>query len=146
MIAYIKTIIVAVFCISVFSSVLPKDKLGKYAKFIAGILLISVIITPFAHKINDFSFQLPAYPVEELQMNSKQYIKNEFETTLSVRIVDMLKKETGKSFQVKVDSMLDADGTISGIKKVWISPYSINYAEMVAEYVGITISEVAEIK
>ena len=88
--------------------------------------------------------QLSDIETQELSVKGASYLMDEFEKTLSVRIAEKLKTETGRSFQVTVEGKTDETGEITGVARVGLSPYSADFAKIVAEYIDISQDKVVE--
>lgn len=151
---WIITICTAVFFITAIEIILPDNSLKKYAKYVLGLILISVLIQPLV-KIFDKNYNIDTYASSaekflEKQDNSKYYdrLKEEnvdntveaFELNLKTLCESKLKEKFPKSsysvdvkaeyiskdntFEIKSINIGVKDGKIESIKKVSIKPSS----------------------
>ena len=141
---YLKMVIAAVICVSLFCGILPRDGAGKYAGFAAGLIVIAIVVSPLFKLSGTLNLQLSDIETQELSVKGASYLMDEFEKTLSVRIAEKLKTETGRSFQVTVEGKTDETGEITGVARVGLSPYSADFAKIVAEYIDISQDKVVE--
>lgn len=141
---YLKTVIGAVILISFLVSVLPKEGTGKYAHFAAGLLVLAVVLLPLFRLTARWDVTLSEIPTKSIKTSESTYLMDEFEKNLSFKISEKMKAETGIAFDVTVFAKTDKDGSITGVERVEITPFSNKYAETVSAYVGITVSKVEE--
>ena len=141
---YLKMVIAAVICVSLVCGILPRDGAGKYAGFAAGLIVIAIVVSPLFKLSGTLNLQLSDIETQELSVKGASYLMGEFEKTLSVRIAEKLKTETGRSFQVTVEGKTDETGEITGVARVGLSPYSADFAKIVAEYIDISQDKVVE--
>ena len=141
---YLKMVIAAVICVSLVCGILPRDGAGKYAGFAAGLIVIAIVVSPLFKLSGTLNLQLSDIETQELPVKGASYLMDEFEKTLSVRIAEKLKTETGRSFQVTVEGKTDETGEITGVARVGLSPYSADFAKIVAEYIDISQDKVVE--
>ncbi len=141
---YLKMVIAAVICVSLVCGILPRDGAGKYAGFAAGLIVIAIVVSPLFKLSGTLNLQLSDIETQELSVKGASYLMGEFEQTLSVRIAEKLKTETGRSFQVTVEGKTDETGEITGVARVGLSPYSADFAKIVAEYIDISQDKVVE--
>ncbi|HBL81840.1 MAG TPA: hypothetical protein DD391_04470 [Clostridiales bacterium] len=141
---YLKMVIAAVICVSLVCGILPRDGAGKYAGFAAGLIVIAIVVSPLFKLSGTLNLQLSDIETQELSVKGASYLMDEFEKTLSVRIAEKLKTETGRSFQVTVEGKTDETGEITGVARVGLSPYSADFAKIVAEYIDISQDKVVE--
>lgn len=141
---YLKMVIAAVICVSLVCGILPREGAGKYAGFAAGLIVIAIVVSPLFKLSGTLNLQLSDIETQELSVKGASYLMDEFEKTLSVRIAEKLKTETGRSFQVTVEGKTDETGEITGVTRVGLSPYSADFAKIVAEYIDISQDKVVE--
>lgn len=141
---YLKMVIAAVICVSLICGILPREGAGKYAGFAAGLIVIAIVVSPLFKLSGTLNLQLSDIETQELSVKGASYLMDEFEKTLSVRIAEKLKTETGRSFQVTVEGKTDENGEITGVTRVGLSPYSADFAKIVAEYIDISQDKVVE--
>lgn len=141
---YLKMVIAAVICVSLICGILPREGAGKYAGFAAGLIVIAIVVSPLFKLSGSLNLQLSDIETQELSVKGASYLMDEFEKTLSVRIAEKLKTETGRSFQVTVEGKTDETGEITGVARVGLSPYSADFAKIVAEYIDISQDKVVE--
>lgn len=141
---YLKMVIAAVICVSLVCGILPREGAGKYAGFAAGLIVIAIVVSPLFKLSDTLNLQLSDIETQELSVKGASYLMDEFEKTLSVRIAEKLKTETGRSFQVTVEGKTDETGEITGVTRVGLSPYSADFAKIVAEYIDISQDKVVE--
>lgn len=141
---YLKMVIAAVICVSLVCGILPREGAGKYAGFAAGLIVIAIVVSPLFKLSGTLNLQLSDIETQELSVKGASYLMDEFEKTLSVRIAEKLKTETGRSFQVTVEGKTDETGEITGVTRVGLSPYSTDFAKIVAEYIDISQDKVVE--
>ncbi len=141
---YLKMVIAAVICVSLVCGILPREGAGKYAGFAAGLIVIAIVVSPLFKLSGTLNLQLSDIETQELSVKGASYLMDEFEKTLSVRIAEKLKTETGRSFQVTVKGKTDETGEITGVTRVGLSPYSADFAKIVAEYIDISQDKVVE--
>ena len=141
---YLKMVIAAVICVSLVCGILPREGAGKYAGFAAGLIVIAIVVSPLFKLSGTLNFQLSDIETQELSVKGASYLMDEFEKTLSVRIAEKLKTETGRSFQVTVEGKTDETGESTGVARVGLSPYSADFAKIVAEYIDISQDKVVE--
>ncbi len=141
---YLKMVIAAVICVSLVCGILPREGAGKYAGFAAGLIVIAIVVSPLFKLSGTLNLQLSDIETQELSVKGASYLMDEFEKTLSVRIAEKLKTETGRSFQVTVEGKTDETGEITGVARVGLSPYSADFAKIVAEYIDISQDKVVE--
>lgn len=141
---YLKMVIAAVICVSLVCGILPREGAGKYAGFAAGLIVIAIVVSPLFKLSGTLNLQLSDIETQELSVKGASYLMDEFEKTLSVRIAEKLKTETGRSFQVTVKGKTDETGEITGVARVGLSPYSADFAKIVAEYIDISQDKVVE--
>lgn len=145
MMEYFKMMIAAVICISLVCGILPKEGAGKYAGFAAGLIIVFIIISPvFKLTSQHDDLHLSELETEELNVEGGSYIMDAFENTLALRIQEKLESETDIRFDVAVTGKADAEGNVIGVELVEIEPFSAQYAQITADYVGIGIDEVVE--
>ncbi len=143
--AYMKSVIATTIFVSVVFSLFGKDGIGKYCNMLAGLIILAVIVMPMKNLIaNKNSFALDVQ-VEELTLHGNNYLLDALEETLAEKIEEKLKRETNKSFSVSVMGTCDDEGTLTGIEKIKIRPYTETYAELVASFVGIEKVKVEEL-
>ena len=141
---YLKMVIAAVICVSLICGILPREGAGKYAGFAAGLIVIAIVVSPLFKLSGTLNLQLSDIETQELSVKGASYLMDEFEKTLSVRIAEKLKTETGRSFQVTVEGKTDENGEITGVTRVGLSPYSADFAKIVAEYIDVSQDKVVE--
>lgn len=141
---YLKMVIAAVICVSLVCGILPREGAGKYAGFAAGLIVIAIVVSPLFKLSGTLNLQLSDIETQELSVKGASYLMDKFEKTLSVRIAEKLKTETGRSFQVTVEGKTDETGEITGVTRVGLSPYSADFAKIVAEYIDISQDKVVE--
>lgn len=141
---YLKMVIAAVICVSLVCGILPREGAGKYAGFAAGLIVIAIVVSPLFKLSGTLNLQLSDIETQKLSVKGASYLMDEFEKTLSVRIAEKLKTETGRSFQVTVKGKTDETGEITGVARVGLSPYSADFAKIVAEYIDISQDKVVE--
>ena len=141
---YLKMVIAAVICVSLVCGILPREGAGKYAGFAAGLIVIAIVGSPLFKLSGTLNLQLSDIETQKLSVKGASYLMDEFEKTLSVRIAEKLKTETGRSFQVTVEGKTDETGEITGVTRVGLSPYSADFAKIVAEYIDISQDKVVE--
>ena len=141
---YLKMVIAAVICVSLVCGILPREGAGKYAGFAAGLIVSAIVVSPLFKLSGTLNLQLSDIETQELSVKGASYLMDEFEKTLSVRIAEKLKTETGRSFQVTVEGKTDETGEITGVARVGLSPYSADFAKIVAEYIDISQDKVVE--
>lgn len=141
---YLKMVIAAVICVSLVCGILPREGAGKYAGFAAGLIVIAIVVSPLFKLSGTLNLQLSDIETQKLSVKGASYLMDEFEKTLSVRIAEKLKTETGRSFQVTVEGKTDETGEITGVTRVGLSPYSADFAKIVAEYIDISQDKVVE--
>ena len=141
---YLKMVIAAVICVSLVCGILPREGAGKYAGFAARLIVIAIVVSPLFKLSGTLNLQLSDIETQKLSVKGASYLMDEFEKTLSVRIAEKLKTETGRSFQVTVEGKTDETGEITGVTRVGLSPYSADFAKIVAEYIDISQDKVVE--
>lgn len=141
---YLKMVIAAVICVSLVCGILPREGAGKYAGFAAGLIVIAIVVSPLFKLSGTLNLQLSDIETQKLSVKGASYLMDEFEKTLSVCIAEKLKTETGRSFQVTVEGKTDETGEITGVARVGLSPYSADFAKIVAEYIDISQDKVVE--
>jgi stage III sporulation protein AF len=151
---WITTICTAVFFITAVEIILPDNDLKKYAKFVLGLILITVFINPII-KLFDRKFDINTYTnnavqlVDNKKLNSdfKQYKEKSINSTVEMfklNLQDSCEKKLKEkypdtNYKVQVDADYDKDkekieikdikvgvkeGTIEKIKKVKIGSSS----------------------
>lgn len=151
---WITTICTAVFFITAVEMILPDNNLKKYAKFVLGLILITVFINPIL-KLFDRNFDITTYTnnasqlVDNKKLNSdfNQYKEKSINNTLEIfklNLQDSCEKKlkekySDSNYKVQVDATYDQDkekieikdinvgvkeGAIEKIKKVKIGSNS----------------------
>lgn len=131
---YSITILSAVIFITLVLMILPDNSMKKYVRFLLGLILISVFITPiyglFNKNIDVFSYQSKLdYYFEKPSKSYKDYENENIESTgkafkenLNKLILEKLQAEySGYKFTVNTDIIINSDN------KFMISKVSINY-------------------
>ena len=131
---YLKTVVSAVLAVGIISVILPKDSFGKYVNLLAGILVMSVIISPVLN-IGDGEIKFKNLDIETLNFDVNSYIMEEYEKELAENVKDMLKEKTNIDFSVLVHA--DKKDDIIEIKEVKISPFTTEYVSVVSGYLGV---------
>lgn len=141
---YIRTILSAVIFISIILSILPKENVGKHVNFTVGLITIAIILLPIFNISNNLDLSFSNIKMQALETKETDYLMDEFEKTLSLRVEEKLKNETGISFTVTIHGETDESGAITGVSHAEIMPYSEKYAKIVAEVLGVTVDKVVE--
>lgn len=138
---YIKTVIITVLSVSVISCLFPKNSFGKFANIIASIIVMAVLLMPVA-KLGGGNFNFDTLP-EDLPTNSENiYLKSEFEQELAHKLKQELYEKTGKEFSVEIKASVTQESV--SIEKAKIFPYTTEYAEICASYLGIEEDRVVQ--
>lgn len=140
----IRTVLATVFCVSLLCGILPKEGAGKYAGFAAGLVVVTVILSPLFSLADLRPVSFSGIRTEELEVKSARYIMDAFEKNLAERVKTALYEKTGEEFAVTVWAQTDEDGGVTGVSQAEISPYSAAYAAFVAELLGISENRVVE--
>lgn len=146
MTAYLKSVIAVVFCAALLCSILPKERAGKITNFAVGLVVVTVIILPLIRLSRGVSPSLSKLQVQSLQIGGTPYLMDEFEKTAASKMAQVLSVKTGKTFRVVVQGNTDLDGNITGIARAEITPYTTEYAQIVATELGIADSKVVEMQ
>ena len=141
---YLKTIIALVLCVSLITSLVPKDSIRKMSGFSIGLLMICAILLPILKPSYNFNIKFSKPDFQELTIEGENFVLNEFENALSLKLTEHLKRNTGKDFSARVYAQCDESGNISGVSFVEIFPYTKEYGAMCANYLGITQDKVVE--
>jgi stage III sporulation protein AF len=151
---WIINICVVVFFITAVEMILPSNSLKKYAKFVLGLILITVLMNPIL-KLFDKNFDISTYlqtasssiesksntaDLKKYKDNSLKDTLSAFESNLQTSIQDKLKaKYLDKQFKAQVSAAFDdqtdsfsvstvkvgvMDGTVEKIQKVVIGQNS----------------------
>lgn len=137
---YLKTVITSVLAISTLSVFLPKDSFGKYANLLSGIIVMSILLIPVLNTDDEIFLEVPR--IEEMETYENRYLMDEFEKELSQRIEKNLCDTTGIQFSVTVYAA--SDGETLEINEVEMTPFSEEYAAMVAEYLAIEEEKITQ--
>lgn len=140
---YSITIVSAVIFITLVLMILPDSSMKKYVKFLLGLILISVFITPiyslFNKNIDVFSYQSKLdYYLEKSEKSYKDYESESIENTAEsfrqnlnkVISEKLLLKYTGYKFTVDTDIVFNSDN------KFVINKVNINYKSNKIKKVG----------
>ena len=146
MTAYFKSVIAVVFCAALLCSILPKERAGKITNFAVGLVVVTVIVLPLTRLSKGVSPSLSELDVQSLQIGGVSYLMDEFEKTVAGRMEQVLSTKTGKTFRVLIQGDTDTDGNITGISRAEITPYTTEYAHIVATELGIADSKVVEMQ
>lgn len=146
MTAYFKSVIAVVFCAVLLCSILPKERAGKITNFAVGLVVVTVIILPLIRLSRGVSPSLSKLQMQSLQIGGTPYLMDEFEKTAASKMAQVLSVKTGKTFRVVVQGNTDLDGNITGIARAEITPYTTEYAQIVATELGIADSKVVEMQ
>lgn len=130
---WVVSICFTVFFITAVEMILPNNKLKKYAKFVLGLILITVLINPIIKLFNK-DFDINTYAnnasesieqnkyTEDFQKYKDKGLKetiSTFELNLETSCVEKLKeKYPGSEYQVKVDADYDSDKQKFTIKNI----------------------------
>ncbi len=140
--AYFKSVLALVFFVALLNGIFGKEGAGKYTRFAAGLMVITVILSPLFSLGEVFQDVRSDIKPEKLEEISAECITETFEEVLSDRTAEEIKRQTGERVNVTVQAALNNDGDVVGVKKAYISPYSTRCAALTAEILGIDISGV----
>ncbi len=146
MTAYLKSVIAVVFCASLLCSLFPKESVGKFASFAAGLVVMTVVLLPLIRLSKGLAVQFSDIPVEELSVRGEDYLEDEFEKTVASRLGELLKEKTGQTFRVSVRAETDKNGDVCGLDLVEIAPYRAEYALILATELNIAKHKVVELE
>ncbi|NMM61378.1 stage III sporulation protein AF [Clostridium sp. P21] len=130
---WIITICTAVFFITAVEMILPDNSLKKYAKFVLGLILITVFINPIV-KLFDKNFDITTYTNNAVQCLDNQKFNSDFDKYKEKSINSTLEafklnlqqscekklkeKYPNNNYKVKVDASYDKDNGKIEIKNV----------------------------
>ena len=132
---YIKTVILTVLSVSVISYLFPKNTFGKFANIIASIIVTTVLLIPAAKLGFGDKFKVDTLPTDTLTNSENAYVKEEFEEQLAEKLEQELYKKTNNEFSVEITASFKEESV--SIEEVGIFPYTAEYVEICASYLGI---------
>lgn len=99
--SWIVTICTTVFFITAVEMILPNGSLKKYAKFVLGLILISVLIKPFV-KIFDKNYDINAYA-----SNAEKFFENQNYSSNYEKLIDKNTDDTLKAFELNLKTVCE---------------------------------------
>lgn len=98
---WIVTICTAVFFITAVEMLLPNNNLKKYAKFVLGLILITVLIAPII-KIFDHNYDISTY-----ESKAESYFNGEAYKTNTSKYIDESEKNTLNAFELNLKNLCE---------------------------------------
>ena len=131
---YLKTIVITALVVGMVSTLLPKDSFGKYVNLLAGIIVITVVISPILNVRNkDIDFS--RIDIKELELSTNSYIMEEYEKELARKVENLVKEK--ENIEISVLVRADKKDDIIEIKEIEIAPFTSDYALIISDYLGI---------
>ena len=137
---YLKTIVSAIMLVSLICSILPKESGGKMVSFSVGLIIILLTVSPALKFVKSDIYKFSDIKTEELIIKPKDYIMDEFEKNLALKIKENLNSNT----DVTVYGKTDREGNVAGVEKVKIYPYNEDVAEKISNLLEIEKAKVVE--
>ena len=137
---YLKTIVSAIMLVSLICSILPKESSGKMVSFSVGLIIILLTVSPALEFVKSDIYKFSDIKTEELIIKPKDYIMDEFEKNLALKIKENLNSNT----EVTVYGKTDREGNVEGVEKVKIYPYNDDVAEKISNLLEIEKAKVVE--
>ena len=140
---YVETVVGILLCVGLCSHILPEGGNGKCAKFAAGLLVLYAVCSPLLH-IDRWNVETEAFSEQSLSFTETDYIEETFEKILAERVMEDLSVNRKEDVLVRVEAERK-NGQITGVSKVFLSPYTQEVAAYISRYLGIDAKKVVEL-
>ena len=132
---YAKNIVIISILATVFEILIPEGKHKKVACISIGLAVMLTVMAPL-EAIANFKNKdvFPKFSIEEsFPSYEKNIIADVFEENLSGAIIEKVENSLNKNISCKVTTARDADGAITAIESIVISPFDEETAHFIAK-------------